>query len=218
MCVWLLVCGCVWCSVWCVCGLVCVCVCVNVWGVARLGARKNPRAHVQHASVCCFKTPPCVAARRPHVFNMRASCRFTRKRFETTHGGVLDMSTGGEEGRGGLSISSFLSLLLSLLRSLPPPFFSLLSFSSFLLSFSSLLSSFLFPSRQQTLYKTRINQHGVQLRGVIWRELHSTSFSARNVVTHVTILPSSPPPLLHHQHHPGRRELAPRCSATQFGA
>ena len=45
------------------------------------------------------------------------------------------------------------------------------------------------------------NQHGVQLRGVIWRELHSTSFSARNVVTHVTILPSSPLPLLHH-HHP----------------
>ena len=30
---------------------------------------------------------------------------------------------------------------------------------------------------------------------MIWRELHSTSFSARHVVTHVTILPSSPPPL-----------------------
>ena len=85
-------------------------------------------------------------------------------------------------------------------------FFSQFSSFSFLLS---LLSSFpllsssspLFPSRQQTLYKTRINQHGVQLRGVIWRELHSTSFSARNVVTHVTILPSSPHPLLHQHHH-----------------
>ena len=27
-------------------------------------------------------------------FNMRASCRYTRRRFETTRGGVLDMSTG----------------------------------------------------------------------------------------------------------------------------
>ena len=30
---------------------------------------------------------------------------------------------------------------------------------------------------------------------MIWRELHSTSFCARNVVTHVTILPPPPPPL-----------------------
>ena len=80
--------------------------------------------------------------------------------------------------------------------------FLLLLFSSLLSSFlllSSLLSSFLFPSRQQTLYKTRINQHGVQLRGVIWRELHSTSFSARHVVTacddsSILSSPSPPPP------------------------
>ena len=51
------------------------------------------RAHVQHASVCSFNTPPCVPAKRPHVFNMRASCRYTWRRFECTHGGVLDMST-----------------------------------------------------------------------------------------------------------------------------
>ena len=139
--------------------------------------------------------------------NMRASCRFTRRRFETTHGGVLDMSTGGG---GGLSLSLslpfcpcfFLHFVLFLLL-----FFSSLlsssSFSSLLFSFLLLFSSLFFshPSRQQTLYKTRINQHGVQLRGVIWRELHSTSLSARNVVTLVTILPSSPPPLLHHHHH-----------------
>ena len=57
--------------------------------------RAPPRAHVQHASVCSFKTPSCEATRRPHVEHMRASCRYTRRRFESTHGGVLDMSTGG---------------------------------------------------------------------------------------------------------------------------
>ena len=76
--------------------------------------------------------------------HMRASCRFTRRRFETTHGGVLDMSTGGGEGGGGaLSLSSFLSLLLSLLRSLPPPPFLFLFSLSLLFSllFSSLLAN-----------------------------------------------------------------------------
>ena len=34
--------------------------------------------------LCCQKLPS----------HMRASCRFTRRRSETTHGGVLDMSTG----------------------------------------------------------------------------------------------------------------------------
>ena len=32
---------------------------------------RPPRAHVQHASVCCFKTPPCVLAKRPHVEHMK---------------------------------------------------------------------------------------------------------------------------------------------------
>ena len=53
------------------------------------------RAHVQHASVCSFKTPSCEATRPPHVEHMRASCGYTRRRFESTHGGVLDMNTGG---------------------------------------------------------------------------------------------------------------------------
>ena len=134
------VCG-VWCGVrvvvgvW--CGLVCVCECLEC-GTAWC-AEKPPRAHVQHASVCSFKTPPCVAARRPHVFNMRASCRFTRRRFETTHGGVLDMST-GEGGRGALSLS--LSVLASFFTSFSSSFFSLLFslLSFFLFLFSSLFS------------------------------------------------------------------------------
>ena len=76
---------------------------------------------------------------------------YTRRRAGHEHGR-------GRRERGSLSLYSFLSLLLSLLRSLPPLFL----FSSLLFPSSSLLSSFLFPSRQQTLYKTRINQHGVQ--------------------------------------------------------
>ena len=57
VCVWLLVCGCVWC-----CGVVRfgVCVCVNVWGVARLGARKN-------SPVLMSSTPPCVDSKRLRV-------------------------------------------------------------------------------------------------------------------------------------------------------
>ena len=41
---------------------------------------------------CTSKTPPCVLSKRPHVFNMRALCRCTRRRFERTHGGVLPLS------------------------------------------------------------------------------------------------------------------------------
>ena len=33
--------------------------------------RERGRAQVQHASVCTLKRPPCVPAKRPHVFNMR---------------------------------------------------------------------------------------------------------------------------------------------------
>ena len=144
VCVWLLACGVVW----------CVCVCVNVWSVARLGARKTPptRAHVQHASVCSFKTPPCVAARRPHVFNMRASCCFTRRRFETTHGGVLDMST---EGRGGsLSLPFcpcfFLYFVLFLLLLFSSLFSSFLLFSSPLFSPTNTVQNTDQPTRRPT--------------------------------------------------------------------
>ena len=31
--------------------------------------REAPRAQVQNVSVCRFKTPPCVLAKCPHVFN-----------------------------------------------------------------------------------------------------------------------------------------------------
>ena len=166
-------CVCLWGVVWCACRVCVVLVCVLVWhGLVR--GKPLPRAHVQHASVCSFKTTPCVAARRPHVFNMRASCCFTRRRFETTHGGVLDMSTGG---RG-------LSLPFSLLSSL---FFLLFS-----LLFSSLLAN------------KHCIKHGSTRRQTSRCDLARASqhqpLSARNVVTHVTILPSSPSPLLHHHH------------------
>ena len=41
------------------------------------------------------KRPPCVLAKRPHMFNVMAFCRYIRRRFECTHGGVLNLSTGG---------------------------------------------------------------------------------------------------------------------------
>ena len=52
------------------------------------------RVHVQNASVCTFKTFPCVPAASPHVSYMWAWCRYTRGRFECTHGGVLNVYTG----------------------------------------------------------------------------------------------------------------------------
>ena len=182
---------CVVCCFLCVHVVLCRCVCcVVVWCCVVLACCR------EHVVVLVVRVCGCWCV---VVFGVRCGVCVVWCVCETTHGGVLDTSTGRGEGGRALSLSSFLSLLLSLLRSLPPFLFSSL-LSSFLL-FSSLLSSLLFPSRPQTLYKTRINQHGVQLRGVIWRELHSTSFSARHVVTHVTILPSSPLPLLHHHHH-----------------
>ena len=65
-------------SVWC-CVLWCVCV---VLCVARLGTQK---------------TPPCVDSKRPRVYrhhahmcyHMRVWCRYTRGRFESTHGDVF---------------------------------------------------------------------------------------------------------------------------------
>ena len=55
------------------------------------------------------KKPPCVDSKRPRVYrhharmcqNMRAWCRYTRGRFESTHGGFLD---GHTEGRGSSSV------------------------------------------------------------------------------------------------------------------
>ena len=43
----------------------------------------------QHAVVCRFKTFPCVQATRPHALGMWTFSPNTRKRFESTHGGVV---------------------------------------------------------------------------------------------------------------------------------
>ena len=84
---------------WCVCGVVCVVVWCGVLCVVSPCVRS--------------KTPPCVRSKRPRVYrhharmcyDMRAWCRYTRGRFESTHGGFLDGHTGerrrGERGEGG---------------------------------------------------------------------------------------------------------------------
>ena len=51
--------------------------------------------YVQNASVCTVRTSPCVPATGPHVLDMRACCRYTRRRPDRTHGGVLNVHTGG---------------------------------------------------------------------------------------------------------------------------
>ena len=78
-------------------------------------------------------------AKRAHEKNMRAFCRHARKRFEPTHGDILNLHTERREGgRGGRRGSLFsLSSLLSLFLLLSPFRRSLPSFS---FSFSSLLS------------------------------------------------------------------------------
>ena len=120
LCVLGCVCGCgVWC-VWCVwCGL----------------ARKNP--------VFRFKTSSCVGSKRFRVCwqhaRMCSTCaRFagTRKRFEPTHGDVLNLHTERREGEGFSSLSLVPSLFLSSFFFLSFPSFS--SFVLFLFSFSSL--------------------------------------------------------------------------------
>ena len=45
---------------------------------------------MKHVSVCTFKTSPCVPAPRAHMLkHVCAWCRYTRGRFERTHGDVL---------------------------------------------------------------------------------------------------------------------------------
>ena len=82
-----------WCVLWCV-WFVCVW-CVCVWrGLAR---RKNLRVYRHHAHVC---------------YHMRAWCRYTRGRFESTHGGFWDGHTeqrGERRERGGGSPSVLLT-------------------------------------------------------------------------------------------------------------
>ena len=73
----------------CVVRVVCVCVCVCAVCVCIV--------------LCCGtqKKPPCVNSKRPRVYrhhahmcyHMRAWCRYTRGRFESTHGGFWDGHT-----------------------------------------------------------------------------------------------------------------------------
>ena len=51
--------------------------------------------YVQNASVCTVRTSPCVPATGPNVLDIRACCRYTRRRPDRTHGGVLNVHTGG---------------------------------------------------------------------------------------------------------------------------
>ena len=144
-----------WCYVVCTCGVCCVymwCVCcVYMWCVVLVVRvvcgetwhAENPRVYVQNASVCTVRTSPCVPGTGPHVQDMRACCRYTRRRPDRTHGGVLNVHTGGFS-----LLSLLLSLSLSLLLSLVLSFlFSSLVLSLFLhvsFSFFSSLFSFLF--------------------------------------------------------------------------
>ena len=48
--------------------------------------KREPPPPFSPPPVCRFKTSPCVLAKRAHVFNMRAFCRYTRGRFEPAHG------------------------------------------------------------------------------------------------------------------------------------
>ena len=136
----------------CECGCVVLCVVVRVvwWCVCVVCGEawraENPpcvdskrlRVYCQDVSVCTVRTSPCVQATGPHVQHMRARCRYTRRRPDRTHGGVLHLHTGG----GGSLLPLLLSCSLSFLLSL---FLSSLSLSSLSLSlslpFSSLFSS-----------------------------------------------------------------------------
>ena len=156
--VWCVVCGV--CSVWCIVysekrtwdvrfvfRCLCVCVVCGVVYVARLGTRKAP-------AVCRFKTAPCVHSKRPRVcrqnaricYHMRAFCRYTRKRFEPTHGCVLNTHTGGLS----LSPSFFLSSFVLFL-------FSLSARHSFFLSL--LVSLFFFSVSSQALCVSVLNDN-----------------------------------------------------------
>ena len=108
--VWCVVVCCVVCGVWCVC-------------VARLDI-------------------PCAGSNRlknASVFNMRAFCRHTRKRFEPTHGDFLNLH-GVEGGRRGFLIS-----LSSLSLSLVPFSFSALSSPALFSSLSVTMTMIIRP-------------------------------------------------------------------------
>ena len=78
-----------------VCVVVCVCVCGVVWCAVWCGTLKTPCVDSE--------TPPCVDSKRPRVcrqhahmlFSMCAWCRYTRGRFECTHGERFKSTHGG---------------------------------------------------------------------------------------------------------------------------
>ena len=72
------------CVAWC-CVLLCCVLCVGVRVVCVVWHAENLRVQIQNASVCAGRTP---------VSNVtRAFCQHTRRRFESTHGGVLNLHT-----------------------------------------------------------------------------------------------------------------------------
>ena len=68
------------------------CVC-GVWCVWRGLARGKTTVCRFTTSLCRSKTLLCMPAKRAYVFNMRAFCRYKRKRFEPTHADVLNLHT-----------------------------------------------------------------------------------------------------------------------------
>ena len=143
--------GCAFCvlCVWCI--VVCVVMCCVGAGVGVQCVVRGVRGvccvcgaawHAENHPLCRFKTPPCVGSKRIRVYrqnarmlNTRAFCRYTRMRFEPTHGDVLNLHTGRwEGGRGGGGAGGFSSLSFSL------PF----SLSLFLRSLPTFSSSYLF--------------------------------------------------------------------------
>ena len=120
---WCCVCTCGACGVVCTCGVWCWwCVWWNVWcGVWwYLALGKLPVCTFNDASVCTVRTYPCVPATGPNVQDMRACCRYTRRRPDRTHGGVLNVHTGG------FLFSLFSSVFLSLWNALSRSFLPLL--------------------------------------------------------------------------------------------
>ena len=85
-----------WCVVSCgLCAVCCACWCgVVLWCVVVFGVWCGTQ-----------KKPPCVDSKRPRVYrhharmyqNMRAWCRYTRGRFESTHGGFFGRTHGERE-------------------------------------------------------------------------------------------------------------------------
>ena len=103
-------------SVWCcgrlvvLCCVLCCGVCGVVCGVARW---KNPCAdskrrlvHIQHVPVYASTTSTCVKHVDLLPVHTGTFWMYTRGRFESTHGGVLNLHTGGGERREGVIASS----------------------------------------------------------------------------------------------------------------